>query len=597
MSLTAVTLTGCKGFLDQEPDTILTSEQIFSDPGMIKSALANLYGRVDYGQHTQDWNRYNFLDESERCMGGPIRFQDFPNDFWRVYDYYLLRNINQCLQGLRGSTVLDEDERLSLESEVRFIRAWYYFNMARCLGGMPIVGDDVFSYDPGTDITDLQAARSTESEIYDYIIKECDEISNMLSTHPTKNAARANKWAALMLKSKAAIYAGSIAQHNNEMRTPIRLHGNEVGIPADAANKYYGIALEAAVKVIEESPYRLQKANKDLARNFYEAICSKDNNSEVIWARDYITPGLENWFTRFNIPVSHTEDADRASSGAILNLVEVFEYTDNRNGAIRVRDANGDYIFYDSPMDAFAKKDPRLRATVILPGDDFKETPVVLQAGLKRWSGSSWETITGSPGDRDKRGVLVTSINGPVMSIDEAINKTGFFIRKFLDETPGASRRGQGSAMWFPRFRIAEAYLIACEAAYGLNNRDKALTYINAIRSRAGLSDLTHLTFDDIVRENQVEFAFENHRFWDLKRWRLAHKIWDGKQNDHARHRVLFPYRIDQPGSDLDGKWVFDKLPSYMMPDPLKFEMRNYYNFLDQGWLNNNPRLVKNPYQ
>lgn len=597
IGLSTATLTGCKGFLDQEPDTILTSEQIFSDPDMIKSALANLYGRVDYGQHTQDWDRFNFIDESERCMGGPRRFTNYPNDFWRVYDYYLLRNINQCLQGLRQSTAVSEAERKGLEGEVRFIRAWYYFNMARSLGGMPIVGDKVFSYDPGTDVTDLQLPRATEAEVYDYVIKECDEISANLSPDTNKNSARANKWAALMLKARAALYAGSIAEHNSLMETPIRLQGGEVGIPASEAQKYYKVALDTAERVIAESPYRLQKSNKDLARNFYDAICTKDNNSEVIWARDYITPGLENWFTRFNIPVSHTEDADRASSGVVLNLVEAFEYIDQRDGRISTQTASGDYIYYDSPLDAFANKDPRLRATVILPGDTFKETPVVLQAGLKKQNGDTWQNIIGAPGERDKRGRLVTSINGPVMTIDEAINKTGFFIRKFMDETPGASRRGQGSAMWYPRFRIAEAYLIASEAAFGLGEQSKALTHLNTIRDRAGLKALTQMTFQDIVRENQVEFAFENHRFWDLKRWRLAHKIWDGGQNDHARHQVLFPYRIDAPGTEYDGKWVFDKSPSYMMPDPLKFEMRNYYNFLDQAWLNNNPKLVKNPYQ
>src|SRR5690606_11640297 len=97
----------------------------------------------------------------------------------------------------------------------RFLRAWTYFNMAKGLGGMPIVGDEVFEYSPGTDITALQYPRVTESEIYNYVISEIDAIKDDMDESPTVNAGRANKWAALMLKSRAALYAGSIANYNN----------------------------------------------------------------------------------------------------------------------------------------------------------------------------------------------------------------------------------------------------------------------------------------------------------------------------------------------------------------------------------------------
>jgi len=88
-------------------------------------------------------------------------------------------------------------------------------------------------------------------------------------------------------------------------------------------------------------------------------------------------------FTQSNIPASHAEDIDRAYAGPILNLVEDYEYINNRNGEIKIRDAQGNYIFYDKPEDAFANKDPRLWGTVIYPGAVFKGMPVVLQAGQK----------------------------------------------------------------------------------------------------------------------------------------------------------------------------------------------------------------------
>ncbi|HCM21445.1 MAG TPA: RagB/SusD family nutrient uptake outer membrane protein, partial [Porphyromonadaceae bacterium] len=158
--------------------------------------------------------------------------------------------------------------------------------------------------------------------------------------------------------------------------------------------------------------------------------------------------------------------------------------------------------------------------------------------------------------------------------------------------------RGRRSEMWFPRFRFAEAVMIAAEASFELGENGKALNYINDIRRRAGIQELKTITFDDIVREYRVEFAFEDHRYWDLKRWRLADKVWNGVQNDpQAQQYALFPYLVNEPGNPNNGKWVFDKFPTHMSPYPRYFQMKNYYNFINQEWIDNNPKLVKNPYQ
>ncbi|MGI6074587.1 MAG: RagB/SusD family nutrient uptake outer membrane protein [Fermentimonas sp.] len=597
--ITQMTLVSCSDFLEREPDTILSDDQVFGDEVMIKSVLSNFYGRVTWGQHVDDSYSYTILDEASRFDSGPDTRQGFEDNRWRVYDYTLMRNLNQFLHGVRTTDALDDVTRKQLEGEARFIRAWLYFNMARGMGGMPILGDEVFEYSPGMDITTIQYPRSTEAEIYDYIISECDAIQNMLPQEPSINAARATKWAALMLKSRAAIYAGSLANYNNKMANPIKTPGGEVGIPANLAKGYYETALQAAEQVINSGKYELQVSKPDdRGRSFYEAISVKENNKEVIWARDYKYPGQTVGFTVSNIPASHAEDIDRSYAGPILNLVEDFEYINDRNGEIKIRDDKGNYIFYDNAEDAFANKDPRLWGTVIYPGAIFKGTPVVLQAGQKYFKDGEWKVRTSTLGEKDENDILITSVNGPNQSNDQYVNKSGFFFRKFLDETPGASTRGRRSDMWFPRFRFAEAVMIASEASFELGETSKALTYINMIRDRAGIQKLTSMTFDDIVRERRVEFAFEDHRYWDLKRWRLADKVWNGIQNDkHAQQWGLFPYLVNDPGNPNNGKWVFDKIKVHMSPHPRHFQMRNYYNFIDQGWINNNPKLVKNPYQ
>lgn len=598
-ALVLFALTSCSEFLEREPDTILSDDQVFGDEVMIKSVLSNFYGRITWGQHIDDSYSYTILDEASRSESGPDTRQGFEDNRWRVYDYTLMRNLNQFLKGVRETDVLDADMQKMLEGEARFIRAWLYFNMARGMGGMPIIGDEVFEYSPGMDITTLQYPRSTEAEIYNYIISECEAIKNFLPENPSINAARATKWAALMLKARAAVYAGSIANYNNKMPNPIKTPGGEVGIDANLAQGYYQTALSAAEEVINSGKYELQ-LNKpdDRGRNFYEALSVKENNKEVIWARDYKYPGQTNGFTQINIPASHAEDIDRAYAGPILNLVEDFEYINDRDGEIKIRDNEGNYIFYDRAEDAFANKDPRLWGTVIYPGAIFKGSPVVLQAGQKYFENGEWHVRTSTPGSTDENDILITSINGPNQSNDQYVNKSGFFFRKFLDETPSASTRGRRSEMWFPRFRFAEAVMIASEAAFELGQADKALTYLNMVRERAGIQPLTSMTFDDIVQERRVEFAFEDHRYWDLKRWRIADKVWNGIQDDpNAQQWGLFPYLVNDPGNPNHGKWVFDKIKIHMSPFPRDFQMRNYYNFIDQGWINNNPKLVKNPYQ
>lgn len=593
--------TACSDFLDRDPDKILTNDQVFKDAVMIKSVLANYYGRVTWGQHVADWGAYTVIDEAAYCNGGPDHRSTFEDDRWRVYDYTLVRDINQFLKGLRETTALTDAAKAPLEGEARFLRAWYYFNVCRGLGGMPIVGDEIFDYEAGMDVTTLQRPRATEAEMYDYIISECKAIYDMLPAEKQTNSARANKWAAKMLEARAAVYAASIANYNNKMVTPIQTSGGEVGIPANKAAGYYQIALAAAEDVIKNSPYTLQDRKPDnKGLNFYEAVCVKDNNTEVIWARDYKYPGQTHGFTNNNAPKSHAEDIDNSYLGAVLNLVEEYEFvntsTPGQKSLVQTME-NGTYKFYDSADAPFKDRDPRLWGTIIYPNAEFKSIPVVLQAGQLVKKGNDWAIEVGDLDSKDANGNLITSLNGPKESNEQYINKTGFYVRKFLDETPSSGTRGRGSEMWMPRFRMSEAYMIAAEASYELNN-GKALEYINAVRERAGVKPLQQVTFDNIVHEYRVEFAFEDHRYWDLKRWRLADKVWNGNNNDaQARHRRLWPYRVVAPGDPNNGKWIFVEDFLFMSPNARYFKMQNYYNFLNLDWINNNPKLVKNPYQ
>ena len=586
----------CSKFLDRESQSILSDDQVYSDEKMVISVLANYYGRVSWGQHIGNTSSLAILDEAGFSSGGPNNRQNYEDDLWRVYDYTLIRDLNLFINGVRKSTFNQETQN-NFEGEARFLRAWTYFNMARGLGGVPIIGDKVFDYTAGQTVDSLQYKRSTEKETYDYIINECTEIAELLKDTKTINAARANKWAALALKSRAALYAGSIAKYN--FKTPdVKTTGGEVGIPATNANDYYTIAYETSKEILQQSPYALYTKNGDKGRNFYEAVSSKSSD-EVIWARDYKYPGQTHQFTNNVIASSIRGDIDANIMSPVLNLVEDFEYTNNRNGALKLTDGAGNPIYYTNPEDLFANKDPRLYGTIIYSGADFLGSKIIYQAGVRYLEGGVWKIKTSEPGKDEAPYGLITDFNGPTTSNDQYVNKTGFNIRKFVEENKDASTRGRGSDMWFVRFRLGEIVLIAAESALELNKpQTEVAGFINQIRNRAGIQTLTTVTLNDIIKERRVELAFEDHRYWDLKRWRIAHTIWNGQQNNAtATHYVLFPYKVYAPGNPAHGKWMFEKRKASHTMFPLYFRFQNYYNFIDQEWINNNPKLVRNPYQ
>src|SRR5690606_1833092 len=148
---------GCDSKLDVTPVSQLPDDIVYSDKSLALSVLANFYISVNYGQNNGDYGSYHLLDEANNQYGSPTTTDDekqINRNFYRTFDYALVRRMNQFLEGIRSNaakSALVEKERADLESQCIFLRAWYYFCMTRSLGGMPIVGDDVYVYEAGMD--------------------------------------------------------------------------------------------------------------------------------------------------------------------------------------------------------------------------------------------------------------------------------------------------------------------------------------------------------------------------------------------------------------------------------------------------------------
>tara|TARA_R110000796_G_scaffold67449_5_gene154861 strand:+ start:131148 stop:133037 length:1890 start_codon:yes stop_codon:yes gene_type:complete len=613
---------GCSSdteFLDREPTQLLTEDQVFSNESLALSVLANLYNRYyDFGT-VENWaslSDFNVSFWSENGRYGSFENNGYGYGDWGTWDYQYIREINLFLKRLDASTVLGDATKSRLLAEARFLRASYYFEIVKRMGGVPLVLEPE-EYDFSGDASYLQHPRETEAAIYDFVIAEAEAIKDILPTD-ANTKSRASKGAALAMEARAALYAGSIAKYG--ATTPlVTLPGNEVGIPASKADAYYTIALNAAEDIItgEAGAYALYTKKPELDDNFASIFYDKSNNPEAIFVEDYkLQSGKVHGFSISNQPRFGAEEEEGGRINPSLNLVQSFETLDGNYEPLPNVDNLGDPIYYNNIGDVFAGRDARLAGTVILPGSSFKGKPVDIWAGYELGDGT---IVSGDSRGQQKTlpgatsATQVVGFDGPINGL-EFTAQTGFYIRKYMDPKAGSGQRGVQSDVWFIRYRYAEVLLNAAEAAFELNQPDKAAGYMNEVRTRAGITTLLvagDITFDRIAHERYVELAFEGLYFYDLKRWRLAHVVLNGvpiseseiTQNIgvatkiHTQPYGFWPYKIYDPGNANDGKYVYKVVRPTRVTGADRFQLGNYYSAIGQDIINNNPKIVKNPNQ
>lgn len=605
----ASVLSGCgDGWFERDPKNILTNEQVWNDPNMVKSQLANLYNRITHLHGDFNTGGMTEIDDAMWCGAldgnGRNNFQ-YGNDYGRLWDYGLMRDINMSIENLETyGTELTEEEKSLFKAEFRFIRAYIYFDMVRRMGGVPLI-TSTLEYDYSGDPSYLQHPRAKEHEVYDFVYSECEAVKNDLKAN-AGSQTRANYFTALALESRAMLYAASIAKYNALYTPTLVTDGGEVGIPASMADDYYRKSLAASKEIIKDGGYDLYNKNADKGVNFYKLFMDKEKNPEIIWAKDYKNPVKVHSFGFDNVIQHLKEDNENSSCiGPSLGLVEAFDYLDGTPGKLKYMDENNNYKVFDNPADLFANKDARLYGTVIYPGTKYRGSDVDIQAGVAVWNDEKQDyDLLSDPtlGSTYTDGKTYVGQDGPLDGAQNVSN-TGFYIRKYISEEVGFTLRNY-EENWWPWFRLGEIYLNAAEASFELGDEDLgALFYINKLRERAGFpaNSLTSLTLEKIQNERRVEMAFEDQRYFDLKRWRIADDVWDGDESENSTAVVygLYPYRIAKakPGTNDTDKYIFVKHRSSRFILARMFRMSNYYSSIADDVINNNPLIVKNPLQ
>ncbi len=625
----------CDNWLEQTNPMSFDENKAYASEVGITSIVSNLYSRMKYWQDFVQDNLSYDLGRWDEAMNNSQYWDKSNNvgtNYRDYYDYGFIRELNLHIRNLNTLSVgqIKADKLKYFQAEARYLRAYTYFKMVVQYGGVPLV-TEVTEY--MEDPTPLAVPRNKEAEIYDFVISELDAVKEDLGTSHIKT--RATKGAAMALKCRAALYAGTLAYNYDKSATKtLNLSSGATGIERSKAEGYLKACLDACTE-LDALGYQLYQKQADLATNYAESFIAKPaDNPELIFCKAYDGVNVKNNFTTWALSrklIRALNNKAGCQINPVLNLLNDYEMLDTHEikdmdayvGDEIIEDMNEyestcQYNLYDKPEDIFAGRDPRLAGTVLHPGSSFRGVSVDLQAGLAipAADGYRFETAhkISEVDNKTYEGQKVTGEDGPLRGDDGSsnwyISHSGFLLRKFVDTATGSEINGASSVPYVV-FRFGEALLNAAEAAFYLHElgvasyngrptKTIALDYINRVRQRAGgeAFKLTEneLTFNRIVNERRVELAFEDHRYEDLKRWRIADEVWYNDQaNKSATIYVLWPYKIYAPGTPEDGKWIYRKMKAQNRANNaiLYFDKKMYYNGypMNEG----NPNIEKNP--
>lgn len=490
-AMTVAAAGGCDNdFLGLQPTAQYSDALVWSDLALVEAYLNPLYddvrglgndgiGTGGGGPVVSYWDFSGYADESyqKHNYGGVVGLynaawnsENFGSNPW-FQRYDMIQQLNIFLERI-DEVPGDADLRARLKGEARFLRAFYYAELARHLGAVPLITE---SWTLGDDYL-AGVSRTPFDEVVAWVVDELDQAVTALpsqSDQPATERGRATVGAALATKADILMYAAS----------PLHNPGND--------QARWQAASDAAKAVIDLGDYSLWDGG-----DYGEIFVESGWNSEIIFGRLYApqynatnwevflaTNGFQGWSAY--TPTQQMVDAYRMANG--------LEITDPGSG-------------YD-PQDPYADREPRLYETILYDEAAFREREMEF-----------WVDESGGGGRDTNFGIQPW--NAP---------ETGYAWRKFFDERRTQldwSATGFSERVW-PTFRLSEMYLNYAEAQYQLGNEGVARQYLNAIRTRpqAGLPPSTaagQALMDDIRRERRIELAFESKRYWDLLRWRLA---------------------------------------------------------------------------
>jgi hypothetical protein len=615
--------------LDIPPLNVIQDKDLFTSEAGVKSYMAYMYAwlPIEDFRWSLNWG-FNFYwipfspagPTGEALCRDAASSRNEATGFW-AEPYRLIRNANYFIKTMpEYASNFPEEKVNNWIGEAYFLRGVTYFALAKRYGGVPLV-DEVLNY-PEMEIEECQIPRSSEEDVYNHIASDFDKAISLLPE--TNEYGRANKYAAAAFKSRAMLFAGSIAKYNETILFDVNNH-QLCGIPSDKANDYFKLSYESAKLV--EGHYSLYmkswKADDKEAQyeNFVDLFFD-ESSPENIFVKDYHYPELTHSYDVYYVPRQRQGNLGiSAGLNPTLEFVEMFDgLPKNEHGKVEVFDENGKYQLYDTTMDFFKNAEPRLRATVIFPGDWFVDQYIEIRRGIytnpdvkggisriiPEGATSKYEQlnpyIVGSPNSKQTPYILhngksmyPAGLSG-IFYTERKCALTGFSVRKYMQpDLPISGLIERNMDQTWIEIRYAEVLLNRAESAYelyiaGLSDRDYLQdTYecINALRERGGgnlIVSKSDLSLDVVRTERRKELGFENKAWFDLRRWRIFHI-----EQSNTRYRGLYPFYIEYAN-----KYFFD---ARLNEQNFVFNWNSlwYYQQIPPAEILKSPILVQNP--
>jgi len=483
---------GCKSDLEDVPIEFQTLDQVFNERDSA-GVNANRFLLDCYQSLPENGNRVgdDFLDAAtddalssnpgvssvQRLATGTYTAAAYPDNVWaarytgiRKTTIFIL-NIDRV--PLKGQLANGTPMTSVLKAEARFLRALYYFDLVQRYGGVPLLGNKVYQ------LTDnIALPRNSFRECVEFIVSECEAVKDSLRTDPFNLSVygRPTKGAALALKSRILLYAASPLYNgeNIDMQNPL------TGYPDFSAERWQA-AEDAAKEVIDLNLFQL-------ASEFRDVFITR-NNERIFHKQGDNNTRLEN----ANGPIGYTSAQSNGQTSPTQEFVNIF-------GMANGMDISDPGSGYD-PDDPYTGREKRFYASVFHDGAMWLNRPVqTFEGGADKPGGTRQQT------------------------------KTGYYLRKFMGDFESSQNYGNVNHDYI-LFRYAEILLNHAEARNERLSAPDAEVYqaVESIRQRAGMmpfalpAGLDKSQMREIIRkERRKELAFEEHRFYDVRRWKTA---------------------------------------------------------------------------
>lgn len=520
--LLLTTFSSCKKFLEKPVSSEVNLEDIFSSKAKTEEFLWKVYQTASIFEFPYYWSasevgyyHYGFTytisaaatdegDAFENLTGA----EAFNNGNWGPTNIYFYEFRSEfCYRGIRNANIFIENidkapfsdtEKKAMKAEAIFLRTLMHFDLMQRLGGISIV-DKVLKVASAEDIPGVREPRSTLEETVNFIVKSCDEAAKDLpNVYESRYRGRIVKGAALALKSRTLLYAASDL-FNEGYDVPSNTPGFKpelIRYTTGDRQTRWKLAADASKAVLDwanESGWCALYYGKTNPVDRYEEIFINSSNiNEVILDAGLIGTNTNNYYVRFLTPgtIVYT-GSDPVNVGITFNFTKQYQ---KANGTDQTwNETPGVAYPYSQYRAKLTELDPRFQASVF-------------------YSGEEWSRGTG---------VKYNFYEQATKKLDR-YNGVGF-LRKFAK---GVSNASSPTPRWIT-FRLAEFYLNYAEALNEINGPASEIeSALKAIRDRVNMPAITYTDQLDmrekIRRERNVELAFEEHRYFDVRRWKIA---------------------------------------------------------------------------